>query len=300
MAAPTSCLLVLLLLLVGVVNLSDAAATAAGQQQEIQRHDIRRRDQRQQLEEETTAESTTTNQNQKKEFHHYVLWEPSEIKYELMKWQKHYPDFVRVTTAQEAYGLPVAGGKDDCPFDPDQDGCLNYFLTIQDFATHPEGSKSSARLPEVLWSGELHGNERVGPTAVMEAAQLLLEMAACESNPRVSFKGTEGYEEEVHNAISCRAELESRGFSDWHRQWLARLVSTRRIVVVPTANALGYYRVIRTEGNIDANRDFPYDQEPGSCMQTIAGRTLNEIFREHMFQLSLTFHGGMEGTYINA
>ena len=31
-----------------------------------------------------------------------------------------------------------------------------------------------------------------------------------------------------------------------------------------------------------------------ACMKTIAGRTLNEIFREHMFQLSLTFHGGME------
>lgn len=31
-----------------------------------------------------------------------------------------------------------------------------------------------------------------------------------------------------------------------------------------------------------------------ACFKTIAGRTLNEIFREHMFQLSLTFHGGME------
>ena len=29
-------------------------------------------------------------------------------------------------------------------------------------------------------------------------------------------------------------------------------------------------------------------------MQTIAGRTLNEIYREHMFQLALTFHAGME------
>ncbi|MGK3736584.1 MAG: hypothetical protein ACI8RD_010607 [Bacillariaceae sp.] len=29
-------------------------------------------------------------------------------------------------------------------------------------------------------------------------------------------------------------------------------------------------------------------------MQTIAGRTANEIYREHMFQLALTFHAGME------
>lgn len=29
-------------------------------------------------------------------------------------------------------------------------------------------------------------------------------------------------------------------------------------------------------------------------MRTVAGRTLNEIYREHLFQLALTFHGGME------
>jgi hypothetical protein len=29
-------------------------------------------------------------------------------------------------------------------------------------------------------------------------------------------------------------------------------------------------------------------------MQTIAGRTINEVYREHMFQLALTFHAGME------
>ena len=29
-------------------------------------------------------------------------------------------------------------------------------------------------------------------------------------------------------------------------------------------------------------------------MQTIAGRTVNEIYREHLFQLSLTFHAGTE------
>ena len=80
-----------------------------------------------------------------------------------------------------------------------------------------------------------------------------------------------------------------------HRQWLARLVATRRIVILPSANALGYYRNIREEGDIDPNRDFPFDvDDPTKCMQTIAGRTLNEVFRQHMIQLSLTFHGGME------
>jgi hypothetical protein len=42
-------------------------------------------------------------------------------------------------------------------------------------------------------------------------------------------------------------------------------------------------------------RDFPIDiTDAQICMQTIAGRTINEVFREHMFQLALTFHGGTE------
>jgi hypothetical protein len=89
--------------------------------------------------------------------------------------------------------------------------------------------------------------------------------------------------------------LRQQGISDNQRRWLARLVTTRRIVVVPTANALGFYRYTREEGSIDANRDFAYDiLNPTECMQTIAARTLNEIFRDDMFQLCFTFHGGIE------
>ena len=29
-------------------------------------------------------------------------------------------------------------------------------------------------------------------------------------------------------------------------------------------------------------------------MTTIAARSINELFRSHMFQLAITFHGGME------
>ena len=68
----------------------------------------------------------------------------------MLEWADHYPKFVRVTTAQEAYGLPRAGTADDCPFDEGGDGCLNYIVTIQDFVKHPEDSESSRRLPEVL------------------------------------------------------------------------------------------------------------------------------------------------------
>lgn len=239
-----------------------------------------------------------TTQQQQTEVRAYELWQPEEIVESILRWAGHYPDLLRVTTSQSAYDLPSAGGKNDCPFEPDnEDGCRNYILTLQDFAAHPEGSESSARLPELLWSGELHGNERVGPTAVLEATLLLLEAASCEELPRLEVKQQKAdlWKNELERANSCREKLARQGIDDEHRQWLARLVTTRRIVIVPTANALGYFQNTREENGIDPNRDFPYDVlNPKDCMQTIAGRTLNEVFREHLFQLSLTFHGGME------
>jgi hypothetical protein len=44
---------------------------------------------------------------------------------------------------------------------------------------------------------------------------------------------------------------------------------------------------------VDPNRDFPYDLKDGEgCMMTVAARCINEIFRDHMFQLAITFHAG--------
>lgn len=160
----------------------------------------------------------------------YEIWDPSKFPPVLEEWAEKYPDLISVTTAQEAYGLPTAGTANDCPFDKGK-GCLNYMFTIQDFISHPVDSESSNNLPEVFWSGCVHGNERVGPTSVMEAANLLLESAHCEGLPRGS-PSAKGLKE----ARECRKALHNKGIDDVHRKWLARLVSTRRIVVVPTAN----------------------------------------------------------------
>lgn len=220
----------------------------------------------------------------------YTIWDASKFPVVLKEWEDTYPDLIRVTTSQDAYGLPTAGTSSDCPFYTKSPGCPNYFFTLQDYTAHPVGSKSSSHLPEVFLSGCLHGDERVGPTSVMEATALLLEAAHCEGLPRRT-----GSSSELEEAKQCRRILQRKGIDDVHRKWLARLVNTRRIVVAPTANALGYYRNQRTEDSIDPNRDFPYDlTDPSKCMQTIAGRTANEIYREHMFQLALTFHAGME------
>jgi len=61
---------------------------------------------------------------------------------------------------------------------------------------------------------------------------------------------------------------------------------------MPSANAKGYHDDVREENGLDPNRDFPY-MTHGKCMRTTAGRAINEIYREHIFPLALTFHGGM-------
>ena len=87
----------------------------------------------------------------------YLLWKPEEIKNKVVEWKSLYPNLAHVTTAQEAYDLPRSGGANDCPYDEGGDGCLNYIITMQDFVAHPKGSDSSNHLPEVFWSGCVHG-----------------------------------------------------------------------------------------------------------------------------------------------
>ncbi|KAL7460861.1 hypothetical protein ACHAXS_001297, partial [Conticribra weissflogii] len=242
----------------------------------------------------------------------------------LLSLSADYPSFVTLTTAQERFGLPRAGTSSDCPHDaalyPSShgDGCNVYVLIVHDKEAHPDDSdvrsgdasledgdaKSGWKyIPDVFLSGSVHGDERVGPTAILEAVELLVESAHCESLPRRrrgdqrDFHDDPDREDELVAARSCRRSLADRGVSPPLRRWLARLVATRRTVVVPTANALGYARNERTEDGIDPNRDFPFDVLPKNrdeCMRTVAGRTVNELFRSHLFPIGLTFHGGME------
>ena len=76
--------------------------------------------------------------------------------------------------------------------------------------------------------------------------------------------------------------------------WARRLVASRRLVLMPMTNAIGYTRRTRDEMGSDPNRDFPFEQNPFDCMTTVAARSVNEVFRAHLFQLALTYHGGME------
>eukprot|EP00586_Coscinodiscus_wailesii_P008742 CAMPEP_0172521950 /NCGR_PEP_ID=MMETSP1066-20121228/292860_1 /TAXON_ID=671091 /ORGANISM="Coscinodiscus wailesii, Strain CCMP2513" /LENGTH=742 /DNA_ID=CAMNT_0013304913 /DNA_START=12 /DNA_END=2240 /DNA_ORIENTATION=- len=220
----------------------------------------------------------------------FSLLSATQIHTLLSKLSRSYPTLTNLTTTQELYNLPTAGHPpNDCPYDDDVPGCYNHVLTIS--------SSNKPDTPEVFLSGALHGDERVGPTVVMETARLLLRAAHCTSLPSPTVKSTDGdaWEAELTAARDCRDDLSERGITPSRRRWLSRLVATRRIVVLPTANALGFFRNKREEGNIDPNRDFPYDlQDYTRCMVSIAGRSVNEIFRSHLFQLAVTFHGGME------
>jgi len=249
----------------------------------------------------------------------YEILTSKEITEKMKLLSKSNPNLVTLQNAQEAFGLPAVGSSKDCPFDQEVikrwggksslGGCLHWFLTIYDHISHPPNSDSYAALPEVFLSGALHGDERIGPTAVIELAELLIDAAACEAMPgsqpinideSLSDEEITGIQldwiSRERDALSCRDELKrTRGLDDVNRRWLARLVSTRRVVVVPTTNALGYFRTEREEEGIDINRDFPYDVKIAAhCMESIAARAVNEIFRQHMFQLSLTFHAGTE------
>ncbi len=229
----------------------------------------------------------------------------------------------------------TTGNDADCPFDSNYEvhgkGCNNYVLVIHDKEAYPEdpdlklavdvdpehylkiedhffqGGSGWKHVPDVFLSGAVHGNERVGPTTLVELSELLLEAAHCESLPRMRHRpeprdiddaSSKMWEEELAAARLCRWDLaDNKGIPPPYRQWLARLVSTRRTVVIPTANALGYSRDDREEAGIDPNRDFPFDisaSDSDDCMQTIAGRSINELFRSHLFPIGLTFHGGME------
>ena len=157
-----------------------------------------------------------------------------------------YPHLAVAWTAQERYGLATAG---QCG----RTACEVWVLEL----THRASLERHPERPDVLVSGALHGDERVGPLVTLELARWLLHRY--DTDP-----------------------------------WARRLVHTRRLLLVPAANANGYYMRSRFEVDHDPNRDFPFQQEPRACMTTVAARALNEVFRAHLVQLALTYHAGME------
>ena len=97
--------------------------------------------------------------------------------------------------------------------------CLNYVLEVTNRAT----LASDPERPEILISGALHGDERIGPATALALSRWLVEKYASDG-------------------------------------WIRRLVDTRTILIMPMTNAIGVEQNRREELGIDPNRDFPYDQ----------------------------------------
>lgn len=94
--------------------------------------------------------------------------------------------------------------------------------------------------PEVFFSGCLHGDEWVGPATLVELILYIVQQYKQGNNP-----------------------------------WIAHLVNSRSTYLMPMTNAIGYENTRRGENGLDPNRDFPYDQSPQRCMQTITARYSN-------------------------
>lgn len=140
---------------------------------------------------------------------------------------------------------------------------------------------SAHHLPQVFISGEIHGDERVGPVASLAAAQLLVWAAHC----RVARS-------EAHCALLDRR---FPGLSAADRNWLAYLATHRDVLVAPALNCLGHMQRRREEGAVDPNRDFPYSRRDGRCFQSVTARLVRRIMQgPALVVLVVTFHAGMQ------
>ena len=201
------------------------------------------------------------------------------------------PEYVRVFSGNKAYGVLPASGSCGEKYV----ACEQWVVVLTDFATYElrdagresgEGledlessSSSSSSRAEFFLSGALHGDERVGPLATLATLRMLAFGAAKETRGTFPDLATEGERKALSDPLRSR--------------WMHSLVKNRVVYAMPATNAVGFAKRTRAENRMDPNRDFPIDTSPGLCMRTVSGRVVNELFRRHIFQIALTFHGGM-------
>lgn len=188
----------------------------------------------------------------------------AQINYQIKTLSQQYPNLLRVYSAQDRFSLPHVGNCSELVNESSSERsvpCTIYVVEMTNFDT----LGSDPERPEWLVSGELHGDEVVGPPSVLAFIQFMV------------------------------SHYDTNSFAH-------RMIDTRLTTLVPTTNAIGYFLNQRTEVqtlddasqplSIDPNRDFAFNQDPKKCMQTVAARTLNELFRVHLFRVTITFHAG--------
>ncbi|RLN75132.1 hypothetical protein BBJ28_00011877 [Nothophytophthora sp. Chile5] len=184
----------------------------------------------------------------------------------LLELNATYPDVVHVSVAQETYDLPYPEEL-ECMDDDEAETVAPCKQFVVHLTNHSTLANDPER-PEVFISGALHGNERVGPAAAIELIALMAHSASAYA-----------VDDSLKPTLSTQ-------------RWVRELVNTRNVLVTPMTNAYGYAHDHREELSIDPNRDYNYMRSGKECMQTMTSRVVNEIWREHVFQLAVTFHGG--------
>jgi hypothetical protein len=189
----------------------------------------------------------------------------AEVVQRLHALQQRAPHLVELWNAQDRFAVASPGECGD-------QACKHWFVSITN-RTGASGSPNApgvpasladtlplSQRPQIFLSGNLHGDETVGPMTLL----LLLE-----------------------DLVAARL----RGDNPWFNQ----LVDTRLIVAIPVTNPKGFVDGRRDENGLDPNRDFPYDvSNPALCMRSTTARAVNEVWRAHLFTLAITFHGGMQ------
>ena len=145
---------------------------------------------------------------------------------------------IKVENIHEKYSLPHQAGK--CG----EDLCTIYYVTITDFKINRENKV------QVYLSGNLHGDEQLGPNVLTYLAEYLV---------------TTYTDKNVSNFNNLRE---------------------REIIMTPMTNAQGYYHNTRHEltdknNKIDINRDFPYNRNNDRCFESVTSRAIFKIFQNN-------------------
>lgn len=177
-------------------------------------------------------------------------------------------DYALVKSPHDLYGLPYAHSKDGFQ-------CSPSIIRV----SHLKTLGKDLKRPQILISGEIHGDERVGPPSTLHVAQLLVWSAMCEIEKKVVF---------------CKKLQDfSSSISKGQRLWLALLATRRDSFLIPTANCLGHKFRRRDDNFIDPNRDFPYSRGNNACMMSTTAKIFDKLMQNNIIQLVITYHGGM-------
>ena len=191
-----------------------------------------------------------------------------------------YPSLVSLKNAQDDLGVSHTGECSEDLAGVEKAGCRVWYLEV---GAH----RDDGAIPQVFFSGALHGNERVGPTTLVELVAWLCGHYA-QGTPTQHYAGgggSSGAEDRGDSGSGPTAAGGDAGERGGHdavggnagerSRWAQRLLETRTLVILPAANALGYHIDKREEGRVDPNRDFAFDTRPADCMRTVAARSVN-------------------------